>query len=73
MAIVSGLVKLYQGVVDVTAAVCLGIGAIIGAQIGAKLIKIVPAWLIKSLFGLVFLYISLKFVWQAHIFYNLDI
>jgi len=73
MAIVSGLFKLYQGVVDVMAAICLGIGTIIGAQIGARLTKIVPAWLIKSLFGLVFLYISLKFVWQAHIFYNLDI
>ena len=68
MAVVSGLFKLYQGIVDVTAAICLGAGTIIGAQIGAKLTKIVPAWLIKLIFGLIFLYVSLKFVWQALIF-----
>ena len=68
MAVVSGLFKLYQGVVDVIAAICLGAGTIIGAQIGAKLTKIVPSWLIKLIFGLIFLYVSLKFVWQALIF-----
>jgi len=43
MAVVSGLFKLYQGVVNVMAAISLGIGTIVGAQIGAKLTKIVPS------------------------------
>ncbi len=57
--------RLYQGVVDVAAAFYLGMGTIGGAQIGARLTKIVPPWAIKSVFGLVFLYVSLKFIWQG--------
>jgi uncharacterized membrane protein YfcA len=65
MAVVSGAFKLYQGVVDVVASICLGVGTIIGAQIGARLTKVVPAWAIKAIFGFVFLYVSLKFLWQG--------
>ena len=65
MAVVSGAFKLYQGLVDVIAALCLGIGTIIGAQIGARLVKVVPSWAIKAMFGFVFLYVSLKFIWQG--------
>lgn len=65
MAVVSGGFKLYQGVVDIVAAVCLGVGTAIGAQLGARLVPRTPAWLIKGLFGLVFLYVSLKFVMKA--------
>ena len=65
MAVVSGAFKLYQGVVDVIAAIFLGVGTIIGAQIGARLTKIVPSWAIKAIFGFVFLYVSLKFIYQG--------
>ncbi|ADB57618.1 sulfite exporter TauE/SafE family protein [Archaeoglobus profundus] len=65
MAVVSGAFKLYQGVVDAIAAICLGIGTIIGAQIGARLTKIFPSWAIKAVFGFVFLYVSLKFIYQG--------
>ncbi|MEM4541275.1 MAG: TSUP family transporter, partial [Archaeoglobaceae archaeon] len=65
MAVVSGAFKLYQGLVDVVAALSIGIGAVIGAQIGARLIKFVPSWTIKALFGFVFLYVSLRFIWQG--------
>ncbi len=65
MAVVSGAFKLYQGVVDVIAAIFLGIGTIIGAQIGARLTKVVPSWAIKAIFGFVFLYVSLKFIYQG--------
>jgi len=65
MAVVSGAFKLYQGLVDIIAALCLGIGTIIGAQIGARLVKVVPSWAIKAIFGFVFLYVSLKFIWQG--------
>ncbi|MEM0316007.1 MAG: sulfite exporter TauE/SafE family protein [Archaeoglobaceae archaeon] len=64
MAVVSGAFKLYQGLVDVVAAISLGIGAVIGAQIGARLVRIIPSWVIKALFGFVFLYVSLRFIWQ---------
>lgn len=66
MAVVSGAFKLYQGVVDIIAAICLGVGTIIGAQIGARLVKIVPPWIIKVIFGFVFLYVSLKFIWEGY-------
>jgi len=65
MAVVSGAFKLYQGVVNVIAAVCLGVGTIIGAQIGARLTKVTPSWAIKAIFGFVFLYVSLKFIYQG--------
>ncbi len=67
MAVVSGTFKLYQGIVDVIAAICLGVGTIIGAQIGARLTKVVPPWAIKAIFGFVFLYVSLKFIWQGYV------
>ena len=62
MAVISGAFKLYQGYVDVLAAVALGIGTILGAQLGARVVPRVPAWSIKLVFGLVFLYVSLKFI-----------
>ncbi|MEM2003292.1 MAG: sulfite exporter TauE/SafE family protein [Nitrososphaerota archaeon] len=62
MAVVSGGFKIYQGLVDVAAALSLGVGTAIGAQIGARLVPKVPAWLIKTIFGIVFLYVSLKFI-----------
>jgi len=65
MAVVSGAFKLYQGVVDVIAAVFLGIGTIIGAQIGARLTRIFPSWTIKAVFGFIFLYVSIKFIFQG--------
>ncbi|WP_456467808.1 sulfite exporter TauE/SafE family protein, partial [Archaeoglobus sp.] len=65
MAVVSGAFKLYQGVVDIIAAIFLGIGTIIGAQAGARLTKVVPPWAIKAIFGFIFLYVSVKFIWQG--------
>jgi uncharacterized membrane protein YfcA len=62
MALVGAIFKLYQNVVDTPVAVTLGIGALIGAIYGAKLVaKIKPAAL-KFLFGLLFLYVSLKYI-----------
>ena len=59
---ISGGFKIIQGIVDVVAALSLGAGAAVGAQIGARLVPKVPAWLIKLIFGIVFLYVSLKFI-----------
>ncbi|MDK2796438.1 MAG: uncharacterized protein PWQ58_1637 [Archaeoglobaceae archaeon] len=64
---VSGAFKLYQGLVDIIAAISIGIGAVIGAQLGARLVKIVPSWAIKAIFGFIFLYVSLRFIWQGFV------
>ncbi len=62
MALVGAIFKLYQGVVDIPAAITLGVGALIGAVFGAKLVaKFKPA-VLKTLFGLLFLYVSLKYI-----------
>ncbi|PUA31297.1 MAG: permease [Candidatus Terraquivivens tikiterensis] len=62
MAVVSGAFKIYQGLVDVLAALSLGAGTAVGAQIGSRLVPKVPASYIKLVFGIVFLYVSLKFI-----------
>lgn len=62
MALVSGLFKLWSGDVDLIAALLLGLGTALGAQLGARLVPRVPSWLIKLLFGLLFLYVSLRFI-----------
>ncbi len=62
MAVISGAFKIYQGLVDVVAALSLGAGTAIGAQIGSRLVPKVPASYIKLVFGIVFLYVSLKFI-----------
>jgi len=65
MAVISSGFKLVQGVVDPIAAVSLGAGTAIGAQIGARLVPRTPTWLIKSVFGTVFLYVSIRFILAA--------
>jgi hypothetical protein len=62
MALVGAAFKFYQNVVDVPVAITLGVGALIGAIYGAKLVaKFKPA-VLKFLFGLLFLYVSLKYI-----------
>lgn len=62
MALVGAIFKLSEHVVNIPVAVILGIGAAIGAVFGAKLVaKIKPA-VIKFLFGLLFMYVSLKYI-----------
>ena len=62
MALVGAAFKFYQNVVNIPVAVTLGVGALIGAIYGAKLVaKFKPA-VLKFLFGLLFLYVSLKYI-----------
>jgi len=65
MAVTSAGFKLWQGVVDIIAAICLGVGTAAGAQIGARLVPKTPSWLIKAIFGFVFLAVSIKFIWKG--------
>lgn len=62
MAVVGGSIKLIQGFVYLTAALILGIGTIIGAQIGAATIKKIKPSTLKLIFGVYFLYVALKFI-----------
>lgn len=62
MALIGTIFKLFNGVVDIPIAITMGLGAVIGAIYGAKLVgKIKPATL-KALFGILFLYVSLKYI-----------
>jgi uncharacterized membrane protein YfcA len=62
LATVGGLIKLVQGFVFVSAGLLLGIGTIIGAQIGAATIKKFQPFHLKLLFGVYFLYVAAKFI-----------
>jgi hypothetical protein len=62
LATVGGLIKLVQGFVFVSAGLLLGIGTIIGAQIGAATIKKFKPFHLKLIFGIYFLYVAAKFI-----------
>ncbi|MEW6173762.1 MAG: hypothetical protein AB1510_11985 [Bacillota bacterium] len=49
MALVGAVFKLYQHVVDIPTAISLGIGAVIGALYGAKLVARVKTATLKAL------------------------
>jgi len=62
LAAVAGGIKLYQGFVALTTALILGAGTIVGAQIGAAVIKRFKPNTLKLIFGIYFLYVSAKFI-----------
>lgn len=62
MALVGSFFKLYQNVVNIPVAITLGVGAAIGAVYGAKLVAKFNPNTLKTLFGLLFLYVSLKYI-----------
>jgi len=62
IALVGALFKIYQGVVNIPVAITLGIGALIGAIYGAKLVSKFKPNALKALFGILFLYVSLKYI-----------
>jgi len=62
MALVGAFFKFFQGVVNIPVAIVLGVGALIGAIYGAKLVAKFKPNVLKTLFGLLFLYVSLKYI-----------
>jgi uncharacterized membrane protein YfcA len=62
LALVGGLIKVAQGFVSLMAGGILGGGTIIGAQVGAAIIKRLKPHTLKFIFGIYFLYVALKFV-----------
>jgi uncharacterized protein len=62
LAVVGGGIKLSQGYVDLGAGLALAAGTVIGAQVGAAVIKRFKPSTLKLLFGVYFLYVAVKFV-----------
>ncbi len=62
LAIVGGGIKLAEGYVAIGAALLLATGTIIGAQFGAAIIKKFKPTTLKLIFGVYFLYVSMKFI-----------
>ncbi|GAB4473471.1 MAG: sulfite exporter TauE/SafE family protein [Anaerolineae bacterium] len=62
LAVVGGGIKLAQGFVDLSAGLLLAAGTVIGAQIGAAVIKRFKPATLKLIFGIYFLYVAIKFI-----------
>lgn len=62
LAVVGGGIKLAQGYVAFSAGLILASGTIIGAQVGSAVIKKFKPTSLKLIFGLYFLYVSIKFI-----------
>ncbi|MDD4924364.1 MAG: sulfite exporter TauE/SafE family protein [Dehalococcoidales bacterium] len=61
-ALVGGIIKISQGLCDIPAAIAMGFGAVGGALIGARLVSRFRPATLKTIFGFIFLYISLKYI-----------
>ena len=62
LAAVGGGIKLAQGFVDLASGLILAAGTIVGAQVGAAIIKRFKPATLKLIFGLYFLYVAVKFI-----------
>ena len=62
LAVVGGGIKLAQGFVELGAGLLLAAGTVVGAQVGAAIIKRFKPATLKLIFGLYFLYVAVKFV-----------
>jgi uncharacterized membrane protein YfcA len=62
LALVGGSIKLSQGFVDLGAGLLLAAGTVVGAQVGAAVIKRFKPATLKLMFGIYFLYVAVKFV-----------
>ena len=62
MALVGAIFKLLDQVVNIPVAVSMGFGAVIGALYGAKLVARFKPATLKVLFGVLFLYVSIKYI-----------
>ena len=62
LAVVGGGIKLAQGFVELGAGLLLAAGTVVGAQVGAAIIKRFRPATLKLIFGLYFLYVAVKFI-----------
>lgn len=64
-AFVSSIFKFFQGFVILKVALPVCLGTLLGANIGAILNKQFPSPALKLIFGMIFLYVSLKYIYHA--------
>ena len=64
-ALFSALLKSAQGYVDFAVAIPICLGTLVGSQIGAILNRRTPSAALRILFGLVFTYVSFRFILSA--------
>lgn len=62
MALCGGLIKLFQGYVNLPAGIILGIGTAIGAQLGVTLSSRISAMVMKGIFVVVFSIMALDYL-----------
>jgi len=62
LAVTGGGIKLAQGFVDLPTGLLMAAGTVVGAQVGAAIIKRIKPATLKLIFGLYFLYVAVKFV-----------
>jgi uncharacterized membrane protein YfcA len=62
LAVAGGGIKMVQGFVDIGTGLLLAMGTIVGAQVGAAIIKRFKPTTLKLIFGLYFLYVAIKFI-----------
>jgi hypothetical protein len=62
LAVVGGAIKLAQGFVDLATGLVLAAGTVVGAQVGAAIIKRIKPGTLKLIFGIYFLYVAVKFI-----------
>jgi len=61
-ALLGAAIKYYEGFVDVSAAITLGIAAAIGAAYGVKLMQKLNVPVLKLIFGVIITYVSIKYI-----------
>ena len=64
-AAISSAFKLFQGFVDLGAAVPLCVGTVVGANLGARINRRSPSSLLKLVFGLMFLVVAARFIYSG--------
>lgn len=62
ITIVGGSIKLWQSFVLLPAALSMGLGTIMGAQLGAISIKYFKASTLKLIFGIYFFYVAIRYI-----------
>lgn len=63
LALSGGLIKLYQGYVDLPAGIVLGLGTALGAQVGVWISSRISSTLLKVIFTILFAFLAADYLW----------
>lgn len=62
LSLTGGLFKVYQGYVNLKSGLLLGFGTMVGAQLGAYLLKIMSPLTVKAIFTVIFTLLGAKYI-----------